>query len=461
MIAFDPGSFKDPSGRVFYHDRWACRTLTSEARTHFDGARELIGTLASADLMLETDLVASSALGLDRAEVGDFVLRQPTVPLVTYAYEWSFEMLRDAALVTLAILQKALAAGFVLKDANSFNILFDGNVPKLVDTASLEPYREGTTWQGYGQFCRSFLAPLLLASYRDLDAHQLLLGVMGELPVDVAAKMLRPADYFKPGVLKDVVFQARLDRSFARSTRTVKQTTSQIQFPKASLLAMARRLEDIVSNLERPDTPSEWSDYSRSHSYSSDDHTTKIAFVTRALAERRFARIADLGCNAGEYSEAGVANGSFVIALDIDARAIDQLYRRVPRGSSLTPVVASLLKPTPAMGWGLRERGSLLDRVHADAFLALALIHHLRITGGIPLDRIVAQLMAIAPEGIVEWVDKQDSMVQAMLGLRQDVYDDYTQTNFEALLRAHAGIVATASTHEGRRQLYHVRRRAH
>jgi hypothetical protein len=109
------------------------------------------------------------------------------------------------------------------------------------------------------------------------------------------------------------------------------------------------------------------------------------------------------------------------------------------------------------MGWQLRERSSLLDRLKCDGFLALALIHHLRITGGVPLDAILTQLFAIAPEGIVEWVDKEDVLVREMLSLRPDVYDDYTWPRFEAALRARGEIVGIQPTHDGRRRLCHVR----
>jgi hypothetical protein len=148
-----------------------------------------------------------------------------------------------------------------------------------------------------------------------------------------------------------------------------------------------------------------------------------------------------------------------VIAVDIDSGAIDRLYRGLPGPTPLSPIVASRLTPTPAMGWGLRERRSLFDRIPSDAFLALALIHHLRISGGVPLAAIVSQLFAIAPEGVVEWVDKDDEMVRAMLSLRPDVYDDYTWPIFEAALQEHGEIVATQPTHGGQRRLCHVRRR--
>ena len=39
-------------------------------------------------------------------------------------------MLRDAALVTLRIVERALANEILLKDANSFNTLFDGRDPR-------------------------------------------------------------------------------------------------------------------------------------------------------------------------------------------------------------------------------------------------------------------------------------------------------------------------------------------
>jgi hypothetical protein len=146
-----------------------------------------------------------------------------------------------------------------------------------------------------------------------------------------------------------------------------------------------------------------------------------------------------------------------VFALDSDARAIDRLYRRQSVNGTVCPVVADLLNPSPAQGWALKERGSLLDRARADAFLALALVHHLRITGGVPFGSILDQLFAIAPEGVVEWVDKKDDMVVHLLRLRPDVYDDYTWPTFEALVLKRARILDVQETHGGRRRLCHVR----
>src|SRR5579863_2079366 len=119
MIRFDPASFKDPAGRVFYpegDEHWIGRTLTAEAQAHLAAAERanLLRTLASEHLILEGELGTPSTFGFEAGSLGPFVLRQRRIHLVTYAYEWSFEMLRDAALATLAIMDRALEAGFVL-----------------------------------------------------------------------------------------------------------------------------------------------------------------------------------------------------------------------------------------------------------------------------------------------------------------------------------------------------------
>ncbi len=86
--------------------------------------------------------------------------------------------------------------------------------------------------------------------------------------------------------------------------------------------------------------------------------------------------------------------------------------------------------------------------------MALALIHHLRITGGIPLAEIVDLLTSLAPSGVIEWVGRDDPMVKRLLALRPDVYDDYTQEHFARLLSACGRILKQERLHGGDRTLY-------
>lgn len=458
MIEFDGGSFKDPSGRVFHHDGAVYRTLSTTAHQHFTAARDrgLTQELVHERLLVPSELVRAEDAGLRPTDVGAWLLRHPRIPFVSYSYEWGFEMLRDAALVTLRILTRALGRGFILKDANAFNILFDGCLPTHVDPPSLEPYNEGDVWAGYGQFCRSFLFPLLVAAYRDIDPRPLLRGTLGELSIQDAARLLRPLDVLRPGVLVNVILQRRLEHGFAHAGHAVSAVVRPVRLPKAALLANIRRLSVLVEGLRGPQSSTEWSGYEARHSYSEGDQGTKTAFVAGVVNGSDAARIVDLGSNTGTYARAAVEHGRHAIALDIDVRSIDRLYRRMSGDRRLSPIVGDLLNPTPAMGWALTERRPLLPRLRSDCFLALALIHHLRIAGGVPLALILDQLLAIAPQGVVEWVDKRDAMVQQMLSLRKDVYDDYSRESFEALLHQRCRIVSTQTTHGGHRTLYHV-----
>jgi hypothetical protein len=50
-------------------------------------------------------------------------------------------------------------------------------------------------------------------------------------------------------------------------------------------------------------------------------------------------------------------------------------------------------------------------------------------------------LVGLAPQGLVEFVQKADSTVRRMLALREDIFADYTEENFRQLLAANARIV--------------------
>jgi hypothetical protein len=82
------------------------------------------------------------------------------------------------------------------------------------------------------------------------------------------------------------------------------------------------------------------------------------------------------------------------------------------------------------------------------------LVHHLAISGNVPLERIVEWLSTITEAGVVEFVPKTDPMVQALLRTRQDVYSGYTQAAFEEALKEHFEITDMACLSKSERVLY-------
>jgi hypothetical protein len=77
------------------------------------------------------------------------------------------------------------------------------------------------------------------------------------------------------------------------------------------------------------------------------------------------------------------------------------------------------------------ERLSFLERGPADAVLALALIHHLAIGNNVPLERAARFFARAGRTLLIEFVPKSDSQVKRLLVTREDIFDRYTQDDFE------------------------------
>ncbi len=455
MIGFDPASFRDPSGRLFRHGGAIYRTCSPDALTAYRDARSggLLDTLERQGLFLPSEILSSQGQGLDPTEVGDWVVRQSELPIVSYVYEWSFSMVRDASLATLRSLETCLEKGFVLKDATAFNVLFEGTVPRLVDVHSLERRHEGTLWAGYAQFCRAFLFPLFLMSYKGIDPRPLLLAGLGEIPVTDVSRVFGWRDRLRPGVLINVAMQAQLERRFAGRAEDVGKAVAGVKYPLEALRGQVRKLHKVIERLDPPRGDA-WTTYTETHTYDAPAVKAKEAFVSRALGECRPRTVLDLGTNTGQYARLARTAAEHVVAVDVSPGCVDALYRSAKDDTHMSPLVADITKPTPAIGWRLIERKGLLDRLRGDFLLALALIHHLRITGGIPLSEVVDLLTRLAPSGVIEWVGREDPMVKRLLALRPDVYDDYTPGTFEQLLGARTRIVAKESLSIGDRALF-------
>jgi SAM-dependent methyltransferase len=455
MIAFDPASFRDPSGRLFRQGGFVYRTCSPEALEALSVAvgNGLLRELIESGLLLQTDVLDSAAAGLPVESVGLSVLRQPELPFISYSYEWSFSMLRDAALLTLRALDLCVSKGFVLKDATAFNVLFEGTVPHLVDVHSIEPRLDGTVWAGYAQFCRSFLFPLLLMSYKGIDPRPAMLAGLGEVPVTEVSRVLTFRDSWRPGVLVNVRLQAQLERRFAGRAEDVSKATRGVKYPATAVRAQIAKLRTLIEGLDPPRGDA-WTTYVDKHTYDDEGVRAKESFVAAALASLRPRVVLDLGTNTGQYARLARGTGARVVAVDVSSGCVDALYGRTAGDTLLCPIVADLTRPTPAIGWRLIERRGLLDRLTGDFALALALIHHLRITGGIPLREVVALLTSLAPAGVIEWVGREDPMVKRLLALRPDVYDDYTEDSLQRELTSRARIVRRLPVPNAPRVLY-------
>jgi SAM-dependent methyltransferase len=433
------------------------RGLSAEAAADWERLRgsSLAGRLG--DSIVATEQIGASLDGYAA------VLRHERIPFVSYPYEWSFSMLRDAAVLQLDLLLEALGEELTLKDASSYNVQWRGAQPVFVDVGSFEALREGEPWAGYRQFCSLFLYPLLVQAWRGIPFQPLLRGSLeGISPADARA-LLHGRDTLRRGALTHVVLHARLDRRYGGRERDVRGELRSAGFHKGLIEANVRGLRRLVSRLRWEPEQSPWLEYGATTSYSEADAERKARFVSEVAAARRRRLVWDLGANDGRFTRLAAAHADYAVALDADAGVVERLYRELRAEGSRTilPLVANLADPPPALGWRTRERRPLWERGRPDLVLCLALVHHLAISANIPLDQIVDWLASLGGELVVELPTRDDPMVQRLLAAkREGLHADYHRSSFERLLGEAFSVERVEGLAGGTRQLYHALPRA-
>ena len=456
------GSFRDPSGFVFRDDQGDLYRQVN--RVYEADYRCLYESGLYEDLVSDGLLVRHEETGLDKKRTDEAfaVIRPEPIPFVSYPYEWCFSQLKDAALLTLEIQSRALDRGMSLKDASVYNVMFRGTQPIFIDTLSFESYREGKPWVAYRQFCRHFLAPLSLMALVDLRLGSLLREHLDGIPLDLASRMLPRRSWLRPGIALHLHMHAKAESRRAakgrnhRSGMDASRTeTKEATVSAAGLRGILDSLRSAIRKLSIAPKRTEWSEYYRDNTYSEAASTHKAETVRRYLDRVRPATVWDLGANTGRYSEIALEHAGCVVAIEQDPWCVEAACRKwKDEGRAILPMRIDLANPSPALGWAHGERQSLVERGPADAVLALALIHHLCISNNVPLSDAAAFFASISRHLVIEFVPKEDDMVQFLLQSREDIFANYTKEGFESAFTQHFEILDRAPAPDSKRALY-------
>jgi len=459
--SFDEGSFRDRTARVITREHRIYRALASPA---LEDWRALVATrffpaAMRAGRIVGTEPASEPVEGvLVCGETPAEVLEHERIPFVSYPYEWSFGMLQDAALLTLDLQLEALEEGFVLKDATPYNVQWVGSRPVFIDIPSFQRLSPGTPWTGYRQFCELFLFPLFLQAYKGVSYHAWLRGSINGITADQCRSLMSPRDYVRPGVLTHVYLQSRLQARYGDTTQDVRATLRSAGFGVELIKANVRRLRTLIASLTWSPGKTAWSDYAECNRYEAGAAKAKQEFVESALSGMNHGLVWDLGSNTGTYSRLLAGCADHVVAFDADLAVAEGFYvaLRQEGPENILPLFSDLADPSPGLGWRGAERRPIESRGQPDLTLALALLHHLVITSNIPLPNVVEWLATLGGDLVVEFVTRDDPMVQQLLRNREDYYFDYHQSAFEAELTRRFRHVRQQPICEGARVLYHA-----
>ncbi|MEH0843811.1 methyltransferase domain-containing protein [Micromonospora sp. CPCC 205711] len=458
-IRVEPGSFRDPANRVFHAGEAVLRGLDPGATADWQA---LAGTELFAALLAEGKVCGTEVVDPAVLPGWATVLRHERIPFVSHPYEWSFAMLRDAALLHLEILRRALTAGFTTKDGSAYNLQWRGSTPVFIDIGSFAPARDGEPWAGYRQFCQTLLYPLLLQAHLGLDFQPWLRSRVDGIEPDQMRRLFGGVRRLLPGVPTHVHLHGAMQaRNAAASTTDVRAQLRAAGYSRELALATVRGLEKLVRRLDRRGSGSHWGDYQRTCGYTAQDRADKETFVADAVTAAGAPRLVlDLGANDGRYARIAARHAARVVAVEQDPAVVDALYRalRAEGDRRILPLVMDLADPSPGGGWRGVERASFASRARADVVLALAVVHHLAIGRNIPLPDLLDQLVGYARPGgrlVVEFVHPEDAMARRLLANKPDgLFPGYRREEFERHLAARCRVERQRDLPSGTRTLY-------
>jgi len=458
----EAGSFRDPGGFIFTRSGRVFRAITRHSLEDWQAfsASPLFAELQRQRLLIPTQPApAEPGLFPEGLAADAAVVEHERIPFVSYPYEWSVEMLKDAARLHLDLLERCLPHGFILKDATPFNVQFIGCDPIFIDVLSFTRFRPGEPWAGYNQFCRLFLYPLMLYAYKQVPFQSWLRSELEGLDPVTFSRLLSVRDLFRPGVFTHVALHAWLQKRMAPARTSVRRKIRTAGFSKDAITANVRGLRRLLRHLRLRDDKSVWADYARICSYSDAATTEKEEFVRRAAAAERCRLVWDLGSNVGRFSRRAAEHADTVVAMDADPVSVDLLYRSLKKEGeprNILPLVMNLANLSPDQGWRGLERRSLLARGQPDLVMCLALVHHMAISANIPVESFLAWLSGLETSLVIEFVGKEDPMVQRLLLNKDDTYDDYNRAFFESCLKKFFQVQSSLELPGGTRILYHA-----
>jgi len=441
----ESSSFRDNLGNVYNYEKKILRSINRVGKPNYEfiKSKNLLEDSIKEKYLIDTKELSKNEIP-DSLRNFDYVLESKVLDFVTYPYEWTFEQLKKAALHHLDFQIFLLNRGAILRDASAYNIQFIGSEPIFIDILSIQKYEQGEYWSGYKQFCENFLNPLVLGSLRGIYHNDWFRGSLEGIETIDINKMLSFVDKASYKIFLHIFLQSKLiERGLKKPNETKNKIKKLNKYSKKYYEAILKQLKNWILKIEfKKNNKSIWENYTKNHSYKSNEYAKKKEIVADFVNKIRPNKLIDLGCNTGHFSSICLENGAnSVVGFDFDHNAITEAYNRSYREKlNFLPLVFNAVNPSPNQGWMQIERKGFMERFKSDALIGLAFEHHLVIAKNIPMQQFFKWISTIAKNGLLEFVPKSDPTVQQMLEYRDDIFDLYSEENFENSLKYFAKI---------------------
>jgi len=421
-------SFRDPSGYLFFDEGVLRRRILPIYFKQYKSLSEIgfFKTLSKKGLLIPHTVTLESE--------EEIIITPDKIPFITYPYEWSFEQYKQAALLTLRIQKYALTKGFSLKDASAYNVTMFKGKPIFIDTLSFDFYEEGTPWRAYKQFITHFFGPLVLSKYFGSDMIKMMQSHIDGIPLQMLSSLLPSKTKLSPTIQSNIHLLARLE---GKHNDDYKAETKVSKLSLNALNKILDNLYDYIKKISFKDA-TEWGDYYSKTNYDVQAFEAKKRLIKEWVLPLKAKRIIDVGGNDGTFARA-LGSKAHLIVTDIDVNAVDQNFKKAQTQAedNMLAFVSDVLQPTPAIGFNNTERESLIERLEKyapDVTMALALIHHITLSGNVPFEKSASFFASFSKHLIIEFPKREDSWVESLLIRKREFinhFDFYNESHFE------------------------------
>jgi hypothetical protein len=280
-----------------------------------------------------------------------------------------------------------------------------------------------------------FLGPVVLAKYHGTDIFKMMQTHIDGIPVKLIASLLPWKTRLNPTIYTNIHLLAKLE---SKHSDDYKAETKVAKLSKKAQNNILESLFNFIKKLELKEA-TEWGDYYNKTNYDSEAFEAKKKLIKSWVQPLAPKRLIDIGGNDGTFARTVISDVPHIIVTDIDNNAVNFNYHQVRENEerNMLPFVCDVLQPAPGIGFNNTERESVLERLRTyepDITMALALIHHITLSGNVPFEKSAEFFAKFSNFLIIEFPKREDSWVKSLLVRKREFinhFDFYNEQEFE------------------------------
>jgi hypothetical protein len=278
------------------------------------------------------------------------------------------------------------------------------------------------------------------------------------IPLKILASMLPFKTKLNPLLYTNIHLLAKFEDKY-KSEYGYNIKTARLS--KKAQINIIKSLYDYIKKLNLKEK-SEWSDYYSKTNYSDHSIVSKTNIINEWINNIKPKTLIDIGGNTGFFVRSIKTKIEQALVCDIDNNTIDENYQtlKLNKETYITPFVIDILSPSAGIGFNNNERESFLSRIKnikPDVTFALAIIHHMTLSGNVPFNKSAEFFASFSKFLIIEFPKREDSWVKRLLNIKGQFithFDFYSINNFEKEYNSYFNIIEKLQIENSERVMY-------